>query len=42
MKEETPIMGKCSPITYAKGKEVCYVKLMSEFSPTKYAVKVLL
>ena len=28
------------PTTYAK--EVCYVKLLGEFSPTKYTVKVLL
>ena len=40
MEEETPIMGELSPMMYAK--EVCYVKLMGEFSPTKYTVKILL
>ena len=40
MKEETPITGEFSPMTYAK--EVCYVKLMGEYSPTMYEVKVLL
>ena len=39
MKEEAPVMGEFSPTAY---NEICFVELMGEFLPIKYAVKLLL